>query len=161
MLSVDEPEPGAAIDVGLNVAEAPEGTPETESETDELTPPLTLVETVALPLLPEAIVSADGETESVKSGEVLGLNTMLSTEWISMPFGATPVWPWRKSNMPTPVICTGTLAVWKLVVALNIASKVDRAEETPLANGLLAETQLGAGISAIMVSPEASLRTRW
>src|SRR4051812_30979152 len=112
MLSVDEPEPGAAIDVGLNVAEAPEGTPETESETDagmevgltaagppegpperesepdELTPPLTLVETVALPLLPEAIVSADGETESVKSGEVLGLNTMLSTGWISMPFGA-------------------------------------------------------------------------
>jgi hypothetical protein len=42
MVSVDEPEPGAAIEVGEKEPEAPAGSPETDSETAELKPPLTV-----------------------------------------------------------------------------------------------------------------------
>ena len=48
----EEPEPGAAIEVGLKVALAPVGNPEAESETAELKLPEIVVEMVAVPLLP-------------------------------------------------------------------------------------------------------------
>jgi len=58
-----------------------------------------------------------------------------------MPFGATPVCPCKKSNIPTPVTVTGTLAVWKLVVTLNLASNSALEFVMPFRNGLLDPTQ--------------------
>jgi hypothetical protein len=49
---VDEPEPGAAIEVGLKLAVTPVGTPEAESETAELNPPEPVVLIVDVPELP-------------------------------------------------------------------------------------------------------------
>ena len=115
---------------------------------------------VEVPEVPCGSESEAGDALIEKSA-LLGLKTMLSTGWISMPFGATPVWPWRKSNIPTPVICTGMLAVWKLVVAVKRASNTLRELVIPGPNGLPAPTQFGDGISAIIVLPEASLITRW
>ena len=62
------PEPGAAIDAGENVAEAPVGRPETESETAELKPPETVVVTVAVVWPPAVAETEDGETVTAKSG---------------------------------------------------------------------------------------------
>jgi hypothetical protein len=62
--------------------------------------------------------------------------------------------------MPTPVIRTGVLVDWKLVVTLNIASNLALALVTPAENGLLEGTHVGAGISVIMVLPDASWITR-
>ncbi len=70
--------------------------------------------------------------------------------------GAAPVCPCGKSNMPIPVTCTGIFAVWKLVVAVNLASNSARAFVMPARNGLPAPTHVGAGISVIMVLPDAS-----
>jgi len=47
-----DPEPGAPIAAGLNVAVAPEGSPEAESEIEELNVPDMLVDTVELALAP-------------------------------------------------------------------------------------------------------------
>lgn len=51
-VSVELPLPGAAIDAGLKLAVTPEGNPDTDNETAELKPPVTVVETVVLPELP-------------------------------------------------------------------------------------------------------------
>ncbi len=158
---VELPEPGAAIEVGLKATLTPEGCPDAESATAALKPPETVVLAVAPAEPPCAIESDAGETENAKSGLLDGLKTTSMTGWSSMPFGATPVWPCRKSNMPTPVIWTGTLAVWKLLVAVNFASNSARAFETPAARGLPEPTQAGSGISAIIVLPDASDRMRW
>src|SRR5713226_9641447 len=52
---------------------------------------------------------------------------MLKTECSSMPFGATPVWPCRRSKKPTPVTVTVSLTVWNDVVTAYFASKALRA----------------------------------
>lgn len=51
-VTVELPLPGAAMEVGLKAAVTPVGNPEADSETAELKPPLTVVETVELPELP-------------------------------------------------------------------------------------------------------------
>jgi hypothetical protein len=48
-------------------------------------------------------------------------NCTSSTECSSMPLGATPVWPCRKSKKPTPVTVTGTLAVLNELVRVYLA----------------------------------------
>lgn len=153
---VELPVPGAAIDVGLKLAVTPAGKPEAERLTAELNPPDPDVDMVVVAELPWVIDKFVGAALTVKSGPVPGLKTMSSTGCSSIPLGATPVWPCRKSNMPTPVIFTGILAVWKLVVAVNLASNSDRALVMPGRNGLPAPTHVGEGISVIMVLPEAS-----
>ncbi len=45
-------------------------------------------------------------------------NWISRTAWSSMPLGATPVCPCRKSKKPTPVTVTETLAVLKEVVGV-------------------------------------------
>jgi hypothetical protein len=155
---VDEPDPGAAIVDGLKAALSPVGSPDAESETAELNEPDSVVDTVELPDAPCWIDRLDGESETEKSLEPA--NCTSNTGCSSMPLGATPVCPWRKSNIPTPVIVTGILAVWKLVVTLNFASNSARELVTPFKNGLLLPTQCGAGISQIMVWPLLSLITR-
>ena len=106
---VDEPEPGAAIEAGVKLATAPEGKPEAVKETAELNVPEMAVETVVLALVPCCTDRLDGESETEKSLD--GLNWTSRTGCSSMPLGATPVWPCRKSNIPTPVIVTGIFAV--------------------------------------------------
>ncbi len=89
-VSVEEPAPGAPMEAGLKLAEAPVGTV-AERAMAELKPPETAVVTVTLPELPWATVKAPGETDRVKSGLAVGLNTTSMTAWSSIPFGATPV----------------------------------------------------------------------
>jgi hypothetical protein len=156
-VNVELPEPGAAIDVGLKLAVTPAGSPVAESETAELKPPETVVETVVVFVPPSATETVVGEALRAKSGVcVPGLKITSNTGCSSIPLGATPVWPCRKSNMPTPLIWTGMLAVWKLVVAVNLALNSLRALVMPARKGLPAPTQVGDGISAIIVSPLAS-----
>jgi hypothetical protein len=65
-VSVDVPEPGAAMLEGLNVAVTPDGMPEAESATAELKLPLMVEETLAEPVPPCARLTLDGEAESEK-----------------------------------------------------------------------------------------------
>src|SRR5437868_4708965 len=51
---------------------------------------------------------------------------MLSTECSSMPLGATPVWPCRRSKKPTPVTVTVSFTVWKDVLTLYFWSNALR-----------------------------------
>ena len=67
-VNVDVPEPGAAIDVGLNVAVTPVGWPLAVKATAELNPPETVVEIVEDPLLPCTTETEVGEAASVKAG---------------------------------------------------------------------------------------------
>lgn len=158
---VELPLPGAPIDAGLKLAVTPAGRPEADSEIAELNPPVTLVEIVVLPDCPCVTDKLVGDALKLKSGVALpGLKMMSMTECSSIWLGAAPVCPCGKSCMPTPVSLTGTLTDVKLVVTLNMASTLARALVTPGFIGLLLGTQLGAGISAIMVSPEASWMTR-
>ncbi len=79
-VSVELPEPGAAIDAGLKEAVTPAGSPLAESEIAELKPPETVVEIVLLPEPPCAIEMLAGEALSVKSGVcVPGLKMTSST----------------------------------------------------------------------------------
>ena len=67
---VELPEPGAAIDVGLNAAVTPAGSPLAESDTAELKPPETVVEIVLVPVLPSATERLAGDALMAKFGEV-------------------------------------------------------------------------------------------
>ena len=110
-VSVELPLPGAAIEVGLKLAVTPAGKPEADNATAELKPPVVAVEIVVLPVPPWLTDKFAGEAATVKSAVVPGLKTISSTSCSSIPLGATPVWPCRKSNMPTPVTFTGIFAV--------------------------------------------------
>jgi hypothetical protein len=72
-VSVELPLPGAAIEVGLNVAVTPVGRAETDSETAALNPPLTLVEIVLLPELPWTTERLVGEALKVNAGVAAAL----------------------------------------------------------------------------------------
>src|SRR5215470_13977550 len=64
---VDEPEPGAAIGVGLKLTVVPEGTPLANRLMAWLKPPLTVVVMVELPWLPRATLTEAGAALIVKS----------------------------------------------------------------------------------------------
>jgi 2-keto-3-deoxy-6-phosphogluconate aldolase len=82
-VSVELPLPGAAIEVGLKLAVTPAGSPEAESETAELNPPLTVVEMVLLPDAPWAIERLVGEALTLKSGCVTV--SAIVTVWVTPP----------------------------------------------------------------------------
>src|SRR5215472_10080403 len=67
---LDEPEPGAAIGLGLKLTVVPEGTPLADRLMAWLKPPLTVVLTVALPLPPSATLTEAGEALMAKLGVV-------------------------------------------------------------------------------------------
>lgn len=67
-VTVDEPDPGAAIEFGLKLTVTPVGAPEEVSATAELNPPETAVVTVEPPLLPATTETDDGEAEIAKAG---------------------------------------------------------------------------------------------
>lgn len=68
MLIADEPEPGAAMVLGLKVTLVPDGTPEAVNATELLKPPATEVVIVEVPWFPCATISDDGAVETVKLG---------------------------------------------------------------------------------------------
>jgi hypothetical protein len=67
-VSVELPAPGAAMEAGLKLALTPVGNPETDNESAELKPPLTVVEMAVLPELPWVTDRLAGEALTVKSG---------------------------------------------------------------------------------------------
>jgi hypothetical protein len=67
---VEAPEPGEAIDAGLNETVTPAGWPEAVRATAELNPPETAVVMVLVPFAPGATVAEAGEAEMVKFAEV-------------------------------------------------------------------------------------------
>lgn len=70
---VELPEPGAAIDAGLNAAVTPAGSPLAESDTAELKPPETVVEIELVPDPLRATETLVGDALSAKFGEVAAL----------------------------------------------------------------------------------------
>jgi hypothetical protein len=83
-VSVDEPEPGAAMDAGLNAAVTPAGSPLAVSVIAEFRPPETTVVIVDVPLLPCGTETEAGETDSVKSE---GVGVPVSASIRPMPLG--------------------------------------------------------------------------
>ena len=69
-VKVELPAPGAAMEVGLNAAVTPVGSPLAESDTAELKPPETVVEIVLVPELPAATETLAGDALIVKFGAV-------------------------------------------------------------------------------------------
>lgn len=68
-VTVEVPEPGAAIDVGLNVTVTPVGWPVADNAIAESKPPETAVVIVDAPLLPCTTETEAGEAEIVKVGD--------------------------------------------------------------------------------------------
>ena len=95
-VNVELPLPGAAIDVGLKLAVTPAGNPETESDTAELKPPLTVVEIVLLPEVPCNTERLAGEALTLKSAVAC-----FHTSEIAVAEDALPAWvsPYRSSRV--------------------------------------------------------------
>ena len=95
IVNVDEPAPGAAIDVGLKLAVAPAGKPEAESAIEELKLPKIVVVIVDAPEVPAVTASADRAEAMAKSldapPEVMTFKVKSSTTkevfrlWFSIP----------------------------------------------------------------------------
>lgn len=64
-VSVDEPDPGAAMDAGLKLAVTPVGRPDADRAIAELNPPETAVVIDELPVLPWTTETEVGEAVSV------------------------------------------------------------------------------------------------
>jgi len=88
--SVELPEPGAAMDVVLNVTVASVGGALAESVMAELSPPAATVEIAVLAVPPCGTVNVVGEALSVRLPGA-GLKIMSKIGCISMLFGARPV----------------------------------------------------------------------
>ena len=73
---VEDPEPGALIDAGLNAAVAPVGSPDALSAIAELKPPETVVAIVLVPLAPCAADIDAGETAMLNAGAVTVRDTV-------------------------------------------------------------------------------------
>ena len=96
-VSVEVPEPGAAIEAGLKEAVTPDGRPEADSEMAELKPPETAVVIVEVPVPPCAMETAVGAAAIVKSGVVMtaGVTEMQvegSEAQASLPLGKAVTW---------------------------------------------------------------------
>ena len=74
-VSVDVPDPGAAIGLGTNAAVTPLGSADVESVIPALKPPEIVVVMVEVPLFPCATVTELGAAETVKSGFAVDANT--------------------------------------------------------------------------------------
>ena len=73
---VEDPEPGAAIDAGLNAAVAPVGSPDALRAIAELKPPETVVAIVLVPLAPCAADIDVGEAAMLNAGAVTVRDTV-------------------------------------------------------------------------------------
>jgi hypothetical protein len=84
---VEVPEPGAAMDTGLNAAVTPVGCPEADKATALSKPDTAVVVMVELPLLPGATETDVGEAAMVK----LGVVTVRDTDTVSVTPPPVPV----------------------------------------------------------------------
>ena len=83
---VDEPDPGAAIDVGLKETVTPDGWPEAESATALLNPPETAVEIVEVPFPPCATETDVGDAAIVKFGVAAAVTVReIDVAWVTPP----------------------------------------------------------------------------
>jgi hypothetical protein len=89
---VDEPLPGAAIDVGENETVTPDGWPEADSAIALLNPFSADVVIVELPEFPWTTETDPGEAESEKSG----LDTVEQEGYLKLP---TRVCQWKESPL--------------------------------------------------------------
>ncbi len=78
MVTVELPEPGAAIDVGLKLTVTPAGWPVADKPTAELNPPETATPIVEVPLLPRPTETDAGDPETVKSGTGAGFTVSMT-----------------------------------------------------------------------------------
>lgn len=69
--NTDEPDPGAAIEVGLKLTVTPAGWPVADKAIAELKPSKAEVEIVDVPLLPCTTDNEPGEADSEKVGDVV------------------------------------------------------------------------------------------
>ena len=83
---MEEPDPGAAMLVGLKLAVTPVGRPDALSAIAESKPPATVVLTLLVPEEPCAMVTDAGEAEIVKLGVLpeLTVSEILAV-WVTPP----------------------------------------------------------------------------
>ena len=85
-VAVDDPEPGAAIDVGLKPTVTPLGWPEAVRATAESNPPETAVVMVDDPLLPTTTETDVGDAASVKAGVwLVGASALIRPVPLGLP----------------------------------------------------------------------------
>jgi len=89
-VAVEEPEPGAAMDVGLKPTVTPVGWPDALRAIAELNPPETDVVMVDEPLLPTTTETEVGDAAMVKAGEALtGARVLMSPTPLGLPHPVT------------------------------------------------------------------------
>jgi hypothetical protein len=79
-VTVDVPDPGAAIDVGLKLTVTPDGWPVADKATAELKPPETVVVIFDVALLPCVTETEVGEAEMVKLGVGAAVTVRLTVD---------------------------------------------------------------------------------
>jgi hypothetical protein len=85
IVMVEDPEPGAVIELGLKLSVTPAGCPEADKVMAELKPPVTLVVIVDCPELPCATETEPGDAERLKFGAVTVSETVVN--------GVAPLFP--------------------------------------------------------------------
>ena len=105
---VELPLPGAAIEAELKLAVTPVGKPETDKDTAELKPPVTLVVIVEAPDVPCARDKLEGEATTVKSGVCAALTVSESVAVCVMP-------------PPVPVMVTLTVPAVAVLLAVSVS----------------------------------------
>ena len=100
-VTVDVPEPGAAIEPGLKPTVTPAGAPDAVRATAELNPPETAVVMVEAPLLPVATETAAGEPERVNAGVwVADPVSALMSPLFGLPHPVTRSYPGTAEKLP-------------------------------------------------------------
>ena len=89
IVMVDEPEPGAAIGLGLKLTVVPVGAPLADRLMALLKPPLTVVVMVEVPWAPCATLTEDGAALMVKSAGAVTESVTLVVCWIPPPLPVT------------------------------------------------------------------------
>lgn len=105
-LTVDVPEPGAAIEPGLKPTVTPAGAPDAVRAMAELNPPEIAVVTAEPPLLPAATETAVGEPERVKAGVwVADPVSAVMSPLFGLPHPVTRSYPGTAEKLPeVPVV---------------------------------------------------------
>ena len=91
IVMVDEPEPGAAIGLGLKLTVVPVGAPLADRLMALLKPPLTVVVMVEVPWAPCARLTEVGAALMVKSGGAVTVSVTLVVCWVPPPLPVTVI----------------------------------------------------------------------
>ena len=91
IVMVDEPEPGAAIGLGLKLTVVPVGAPLADRLMALLKPPLTVVVMVEVPWAPCATLAEAGAALMVKSAGAVTVSVTLVVCWVRPPLPVTVI----------------------------------------------------------------------